>query len=116
MMTAVASDALTPVASGLGDRVSPWNVPLASLQRQLDTSPGGLSSDEAARRLAKFGPNDTPDQTRRQLWRQIVDRFANPLILILLPVGLAAAKIPIGRLLYGHAIACPYCSAAWAKP
>ena len=44
----------------------------------------GLSTKEVERRLAKYGPNDALLHRRRPLWRQILDRFANPLILILL--------------------------------
>ena len=46
--------------------------------------PQGLSGEEVEQRLAKYGPNDALFHRRRPLWRQILDRFANPLILILL--------------------------------
>jgi len=40
--------------------------------------PGGLSDKAARRRLAKYGPNNALARRRRPLWRQILDRFANP--------------------------------------
>ncbi len=63
----------------------PWNIPLASLLAELGgATRGGLTSEEAKRRLAEYGANDALTRRRRPLWRQILDRFANPLILILL--------------------------------
>ena len=47
-------------------------------------TPDGLSDQEAKRRLAVYGPNNAMVRRRRRLWRQILDRLANPLILILL--------------------------------
>jgi Mg2+-importing ATPase len=44
----------------------------------------GLTRQEVARRLAECGPNDALARGRRPLWRQTLDRLANPLILILL--------------------------------
>ena len=62
----------------------PWNLPLHGLLLALDATPGGLSDQAARQRLAECGPNDALAHRRRPLWRQILDRFANPLILILL--------------------------------
>jgi Mg2+-importing ATPase len=62
----------------------PWNLPLPRLLAELGTTLSGLSGEDAARRLAKYGPNDALAHRRPPLWRQLLDRFANPLILILL--------------------------------
>ena len=62
----------------------PWNLPLPRLLAELGSTLEGLSAREVERRLAKYGPNDALVHRRRPLWRQILDRFANPLILILL--------------------------------
>ncbi|MBZ0210282.1 MAG: magnesium-translocating P-type ATPase [Hyphomicrobium sp.] len=59
-------------------------LPLDALLLELRAIPRGLTSAEAGRRLAQFGPNDAMTHRRRPLWRQILDRFSNPLILILL--------------------------------
>ncbi|MGE5266233.1 MAG: magnesium-translocating P-type ATPase [Deltaproteobacteria bacterium] len=61
-----------------------WNTPLEGLFDQTGATAGGLSQAEASRRLKTFGPNDAMGAKRRPLWRQILDRFANPLVLILL--------------------------------
>jgi|GEM_PF-1543055 len=62
----------------------PWNLSLHGLLGELDATPGGLSDPEVERRLAACGPNDALQRRRRPLWRQTLDRLANPLILILL--------------------------------
>ena len=62
----------------------PWNLPLPRLLAELGATRAGLSGEEVERRLAKYGPNDALAHRRRPLWRQLLDRFANPLILILL--------------------------------
>src|SRR5262249_3086395 len=62
----------------------PWNLPLDELLRRLHAKPGGLADRDANRRLAEYGPNDALMHRRRQLWRQIIERLANPLIIILL--------------------------------
>ncbi len=61
-----------------------WNAPLEVVLDQTGATVGGLSQVEAAQRLQTCGPNDAMGAKRRPLWLQILDRFANPLILILL--------------------------------
>ena len=61
-----------------------WNLPLEALLKELRATPGGLAQEVASQRLAEFGPNDALAHRRRPLWRQVLARFANPLILILL--------------------------------
>ena len=62
----------------------PWNIPLAPLLIELRATSGGLTSEEAKVRLAEYGANDALVRRRRPLWRQILERFANPLVLVLL--------------------------------
>src|SRR5262245_29742675 len=74
--------------SGLSGEME--NAPSARLQLGMSShgiflsKPGGLADREAKRRLAEYGPNDALMHRRRPLWRQIVERLANPLIIILL--------------------------------
>jgi Ca2+-transporting ATPase len=57
----------------------------------------GLSRDEAARRLAEYGPNELQAAHRISPWALLVEQFKNVLILILLvAVGLSA--------LLGHSV------------
>ena len=53
-------------------------------------SSDGLSSDEAARRLAADGPNDIRSAPRTPAWRRILSHFHDPLIYLLLgAIGIA---------------------------
>jgi Mg2+-importing ATPase len=80
------SDTVARMPQGLD-----WNTPLALLLAELRATSGGLSAEEARWRLAVYGPNDALSHRRRPLWRQILDRLANPLILILLFAGSLSA-------------------------
>ncbi len=62
----------------------PWNAPEAELLATLGATDQGLASSAAERRLLEVGPNEAADRRKRPLWLQILERFANPLILILL--------------------------------
>jgi Mg2+-importing ATPase len=59
-----------------------WSIPAAPLER--DGSPRGLSSDEAAARLAAHGPNDIAPPRRFGVLREILHNLTNPLVLVLL--------------------------------
>ena len=57
----------------------PWNLSLDELLRRLGAAPSGLSDREVKRRLSEYGTNDALVHRRRPLWRQTLDRLANPL-------------------------------------
>jgi Mg2+-importing ATPase len=61
-----------------------WRVPVDSLYRKVDSSPAGLSTAEAARRLIRFGPNTVASIPHRRVLRKIAKRVIDPLIGILL--------------------------------
>ncbi|HUA53460.1 MAG TPA: magnesium-translocating P-type ATPase [Candidatus Sulfotelmatobacter sp.] len=73
-----------PAGQGDGPGDGFWRTPVARLLADLGTAPAGLSADEAARRLARYGPNDATRVKRTPRWLQFLGRFANPLIAILL--------------------------------
>lgn len=50
----------------------------------LDSTPDGLSSDEARRRLAQYGPNELQAAQRISPWAILLEQFKNVLIIILL--------------------------------
>ncbi|MCP3860521.1 MAG: HAD-IC family P-type ATPase, partial [Phycisphaeraceae bacterium] len=59
--------------------------------RVLDTSPRGLATAEATRRLAAIGPNELEALERTSPWALLAAQFRNVLIIILLiAVGLSA--------------------------
>src|SRR5690242_14849630 len=57
---------------------------------------GGLSSAEAASRLARYGPNELPRARRTPTWRLAVGQLRDPLILVLLAA--AALTVATGDL------------------
>ena len=58
---------------------------------QLAASPDGLSSAEAALRLASFGPNLIHEERKRALILQFLTKFRNPLVIILLTASALSA-------------------------
>ncbi len=67
-----------------------WSQPLATLQARLGVvpeglaAPAGLSSAEAAARLARTGPNVLRPHRERAVLVQFLSHFLNPLVIILL--------------------------------
>ncbi len=72
-------------------RSEPWNASTSDVLRELGSAPSGLAAEEAAARLERYGPNDALAARRDPLWRQVLARLANPLILILLFAGTLSA-------------------------
>ncbi len=63
----------------------PSLVPHADLARDIDVDPAvGLSSNEAARRLTLFGPNELRGTKAIPAWRKLLAQFQDPLIYLLL--------------------------------
>ena len=57
-------------------------------------TPPGLSSAQAAQRLAEYGPNELPEPPRRSIVSRALAQLRDPMILLLL--GAAAVTIAIG--------------------
>jgi Mg2+-importing ATPase len=68
-----------------------WNRPAMGLIADLDTSPEGLASQEAERRLVLYGPNDVTADKHRSAWVRFLGRFRNPLVMILLVASAISA-------------------------
>jgi Mg2+-importing ATPase len=68
-----------------------WQLPVASLLKQVAGSPDGLSSAEATARLAQFGPNLVHGERKRALVLQFLTKFRNPLVIILLTASALSA-------------------------
>jgi len=68
-----------------------WNLPLDSLQSQLEATQAGLSEREARARTAQFGPNTLRDHGERPLLIQYLSHFKNPLVMILLAASAVSA-------------------------
>ena len=61
-----------------------WNKTLEKLLAEVEATQEGLSSDEAKKRLQRFGPNDVTDYHRTPLLLQYLAHFYNPLVIMLL--------------------------------
>ncbi len=68
----------------------------AEVAAQFRTGDKGLASDEAARRLAVFGPNALPEGRRRGLLLRFLSQFNNALIYFLLASATAAIVLGHG--------------------
>lgn len=75
-----------------GGRDDFWNTHLADELVTLKSSADGLSTDDATARLQLVGLNNATAVRSDPVWQQILRRFGNPLVLILLVAsGLSAA-------------------------
>ncbi len=63
------------------------SVPVEILFEKLKTSTKGLSEAEAKRRLAEYGFNEPARKKKRTIFVQIVSKFANPLVVVLLIIA-----------------------------
>ncbi|MGB9094268.1 MAG: HAD-IC family P-type ATPase, partial [Gallionella sp.] len=68
-----------------------WNLPIESLQSLLQSSPAGLSQQEAHARILRFGPNTLREHRERPLLIQYLSHFRNPLIMVLLAASAVSA-------------------------
>jgi Mg2+-importing ATPase len=84
----------TPVeAGGKGVAQEAQQPSLASLFKQLNSSPQGLTAREAQARLARFGPNEPAPAHHTPIVLQVLLFFANPLVGILLFASLVSAIV-----------------------
>jgi Mg2+-importing ATPase len=61
-----------------------WSISVTELFRQLDSSPQGLSSAEAGRRLSSYGPNRLKGRKKTAGLTLFLSQFKSPIILILI--------------------------------
>ena len=77
---------VTPSASstGTGEAATFWVGDIAAALARLNTTPQGLSTVEAAARLARYGANSAARATRVNVATKLLRRLTEPLIAILL--------------------------------
>ena len=63
---------------------------------ELQSGPDGLDDQEAARRLAYYGPNTLPAKEPPTIWAILLHQILNPLIFILLAAAVASLAIGEG--------------------
>ncbi|MGK2947240.1 MAG: cation-translocating P-type ATPase [Acidimicrobiales bacterium] len=78
------ADLRTPLDPARDESVDWHALAPAEVERRLHTDAHGLSADEAARRLATFGPNELDDEPPSPALVVLVRQFRSPLIYILL--------------------------------
>src|SRR4030066_487506 len=67
-----------------------WSIPAAELLQQLQTTPQGLTNDEARQRFIRYGANLLKPKKRANTLTLLLSQFKSPLILILIfAVGLS---------------------------
>ncbi len=66
---------------------------LATLYQQLGSSAQGLAAEEARRRLAQHGPNETASVKRTGVVKQILASLVSPLVLVLLAASVVSAVL-----------------------
>jgi len=67
-----------------------WSQELPFLLKDLNSTPAGLSMDEAQRRLLIYGPNKLNISRKNTLF-EFLSRFSNPLVLVLLSASALSA-------------------------
>ncbi len=66
---------------------------LEEVWRQSQSTPQGLSMQEAATRLAKFGPNELIEKSARGVWKILWEQFTATMVLILIAAGGVSALL-----------------------
>ncbi len=60
-----------------------WAMPSEKVIKRLGSSETGLSSDEARKRLEKYGPNEVAKTKKKNILIMFIEQFKNPFILLL---------------------------------
>jgi len=61
-----------------------WSIPTAELLQQLQTTPQGLTNDEARQRFIRYGANLLKPKKRSNTFTLLLSQFKSPIILILI--------------------------------
>src|SRR5688572_2634211 len=65
----------------------------ANTLENLKTSPHGLTSEEASRRLAQHGYNQMEEQKRKSWWRMVLDQLSDFMILVLVAASVISGLL-----------------------
>ncbi|HSN85985.1 MAG TPA: magnesium-translocating P-type ATPase [Thermoanaerobaculia bacterium] len=74
-----------------------WSLPAEEALRSLGTGEGGLSSAEAASRLAAGGPNRLHPARQTSTWQLLFRQFASPLVLMLALAAILSLAVHEGQ-------------------
>ncbi|HUJ91036.1 MAG TPA: magnesium-translocating P-type ATPase [Syntrophorhabdales bacterium] len=67
-----------------GEQTPVWNLPYDAVMERLGSSSGGLTTEEAAKRLSIYGPNILRTKKRYDALTLLAGQFKSPIILILI--------------------------------
>lgn len=70
-----------------------WLIPLPTLVKKLGTHKTGLSEREAKIRAKRYGPNLISEKKRKGIILQLLSRFQNPLVILLLVASALSAFV-----------------------
>src|SRR5947208_2866882 len=80
-----------PVRRTMADE---WHsLPADDVLRRLDASPLGLNASDAARRLARFGPNELVRTARISPWRILLAQFVDAVVIVALIAAIISAVL-----------------------
>ncbi|MCW1300967.1 MAG: magnesium-translocating P-type ATPase [Candidatus Nanoarchaeia archaeon] len=65
-----------------------WKKSVEEVIKELNSSPKGLSKEEAKRRFREFGENDVPRRKERGKLSLLLSQFRNPLVMVLICVAI----------------------------
>lgn len=68
-------------------KADPSTASVEAIFKELRTSERGLSSNQAAKRLVRFGLNEPARKKKRGVILQILSKFVNPLVIVLIIIG-----------------------------
>ena len=89
--------ASTPVAivSPTAPETEPWHSePVEAVAKKFATRlEQGLTPEEAARRLAEFGPNELREAPRPPFWRLVLEQFSSFVVIILIVASVVSALL-----------------------
>ena len=73
----------------------PWHTLSAAetAQRLESDLQSGLSANDAAKRLAQFGPNALQEKTARSPWRMLLDQFSDFMIIVLIVAAIISGIV-----------------------
>jgi Mg2+-importing ATPase len=70
-----------------------WGTTAAELLAGLETSPEGLTNDDAGRRLARYGPNTLRAAKRTDTFTLLLRQFKSPIVLILIAAAVVSLSL-----------------------
>jgi Mg2+-importing ATPase len=82
-----------PAKNNMDSETGTQHVSLDVLFKQLDSSEQGLTSEEAKKRLSRYGPNEPAVIKRSTAIRQLLVFLVNPLVVILLIASIVSAVL-----------------------